>query len=108
MYYVLFTIYYVSSIIYSALFINDVCFAIYYGIFSANHPELAYSFFPIIQNYLPLGREQAKEYNCSGTHFPGNKVFYLLIFWVYRAPRQHKNIYHIMFICTYFLNFQKR
>ena len=42
----------------------------YFGIFAANHPELAIPYYDAVLDFLPRARKMAQEHCCHGVHFP--------------------------------------
>ena len=42
----------------------------YFGIFAANHPELAIPYYDAVLDFVPRARKMAREHCCRGVHFP--------------------------------------
>eukprot|EP00118_Oscarella_pearsei_P004347 m.18432 g.18432 ORF g.18432 m.18432 type:complete len:780 (+) comp27660_c0_seq1:15-2354(+) len=42
----------------------------FYGVYSSNHIDLAWSQYQPLLDFLPMARQGAKAFNCSGLHYP--------------------------------------
>ncbi len=42
----------------------------YFGIFAANHPELAIPYYDAVLDFIPRARKMAQEHCCRGVHYP--------------------------------------